>query len=398
MELNKVRQVSDNEAEAVVIGGMVLDINATPSTIANPRTTTPGKVLYALGGVARNVAECMSKIGAKPFMISALGSDLAGTLLLEAWKSAGLSIKGIRRNKDTETAVVCNIFDGKGELAAAVASVEAIERFLTPEWIHKFKFNISSAPILMVDANLSLPALVASCKMASECETNIWFEPVSVTKSRRVASIAKYITFTSPNEDELIAMANALSYEDKFLPIKRDSGIANLSIQSLFQTLKPAIWVLLEKGIQVIIVTLGSDGVFLCFDAIHGVEKCDFKKNKPSSLSRKLYECINLCCPPSRILDSPKSNGSYYIAVHFPALSASVVRLTGAGDCLVGGTIASICAGLDIMQSVAVGIAAAKEAVESESNVPAEYELTKIADDTRSVYSDAKVIFCESKL
>lgn len=33
-----------DEAEAVVIGGMVLDINATPSIAANPRTTTPGKV------------------------------------------------------------------------------------------------------------------------------------------------------------------------------------------------------------------------------------------------------------------------------------------------------------------------------------------------------------------
>lgn len=34
----------NNGAEAVVIGGMVLDINATPSMTANPRTTTPGKV------------------------------------------------------------------------------------------------------------------------------------------------------------------------------------------------------------------------------------------------------------------------------------------------------------------------------------------------------------------
>lgn len=33
-------------AEAVVIGGMVLDINATPSITANPGTTTPGKVYW----------------------------------------------------------------------------------------------------------------------------------------------------------------------------------------------------------------------------------------------------------------------------------------------------------------------------------------------------------------
>lgn len=36
------------------------------------------QVNYLLGGVARNVAECMSKLGTNPFMISALGLDMAG--------------------------------------------------------------------------------------------------------------------------------------------------------------------------------------------------------------------------------------------------------------------------------------------------------------------------------
>jgi sugar/nucleoside kinase (ribokinase family) len=36
------------------------------------------QVRYVLGGVARNVADCMSKLGTKPFMISAVGLDMAG--------------------------------------------------------------------------------------------------------------------------------------------------------------------------------------------------------------------------------------------------------------------------------------------------------------------------------
>ncbi|KAL2460167.1 pfkB-like carbohydrate kinase family protein [Abeliophyllum distichum] len=399
LSLNKGEQVLDNEAEPVVIGGMVLDINASPSMPANPRTTTPGKVLYALGGVARNVAECMSKLGTKPFMISALGLDMAGNLLLEHWRSAGLSIEGIQRHQHIETAIVCNIFDGKGELAAAVASVEALEKFLTPEWIEQFKSDICSAPVLMVDANLSPPALVACCQMAAECETPVWFEPVSVAKSKRIASVVQYISFASPNEDELVAMANALSCRDKYLPVQRDCGSTKLSTELLFQMLKPAIWVLLEKGIRVVVVTLGSDGIFLCCKARHGFKSFDFLRSKPHSFSRQLYNAVNSSCPPSRFVSSLRSNGSsMFLAVHFPALSASVVRLTGAGDCLVGGTLSSFCAGLDIMQSVAVGIAAAKTAVETETNVPAEYVLAKIADDARSVYFDAKVLFSESKL
>ncbi|CAN0889131.1 Pseudouridine kinase [Linum grandiflorum] len=112
--------------EAVVIGGMVLDIHAIPSVSPRPRTTTPGKVKYLLGGVGRNIAECMTKLGTRPYMISAVGIDFAGKLLLENWKSAGLPTEGIRKHQDINTAVISNIFDTDGELAAAVASVDAI--------------------------------------------------------------------------------------------------------------------------------------------------------------------------------------------------------------------------------------------------------------------------------
>ncbi|PSS19162.1 Carbohydrate/puine kinase, PfkB, conserved site protein [Actinidia chinensis var. chinensis] len=392
-------QVKDEEAEAVIIGGMVLDIHATPSVPPNPRTTTPGKVHYILGGVARNVAECMSKLGARPYMISALGLDMAGNLLLEHWKSAGLSIEGIQRHQDIETAVVSNIFDVKGELAAAVASVESIEKFLTPQWIQQSNCIIHSAPVVMVDANLTPPALEASCRMAAESGIPVWFEPVSVAKSKRIVSVVEHITFASPNEDELIAMANALSGPDFFHPIERDNQRTKCSTESLFQMLRPAIFVLLEKGIKIVVVTLGSDGVFLCSKGVPRFIRNRSKRNKPHVSSDSLYRVVNSSCPPDRFFKASTFEGrSNLFAIHFPALPASVVRLTGAGDCLVGAALACVCAGLDVIQSLAVGIAAAKAAVEAETNVPPEFNMAKITDDARSVYFATKMMFCQSML
>ncbi|XP_071738041.1 pseudouridine kinase-like isoform X2 [Rutidosis leptorrhynchoides] len=332
-------------------------------------------------------------------MISALGLDMSGNLLLEYWKSAGLSMKGIRIGHEIETPVVCDIFDTDGEIAAAVASVESVERFVTPKWIVQFKSDIASAPMVMVDANLSSAALEASCQLAAEVGTPVWFEPVSVAKSKRVVSVAKYITFTSPNEDELIAMANALSFKHAFTPIQKDSS----TIESLFQQLKPAIWILLEKGIKVVVVTLGSKGVLLCSKG-----GLDFqhigpnRNNKSHDIGKKLHKTISQVCPSDRLFSAlrleERSSNSPYV-VNFPAvLSNSVKRLTGAGDCLVGGSIASICAGLDVMQSIAVGIAAAKATVEAETNVPAKFSLEQIAADARSVYMAAKVVFVPSML
>lgn len=172
-------------------------------------------------------------------------------------------------------------------------------------------------------------------------------------------------------------MANALSDKDIFFPVQKDG----ISVTSLFQQLKPAIWILLEKGIKVVILTLGSKGVLLC--SKHQLSFQNIGPNrtiKSHNIGQKLHEIMNQVCPSDRFLSGLKeSSRSSPFVVHFPAvLSSSVVRLTGAGDCLVGGSIASFCVGLDLMQSIAVGIAAAKATVEVEANVPTEYSLEQI--------------------
>ncbi|KAF4349651.1 hypothetical protein F8388_019611 [Cannabis sativa] len=384
-------QLESEVFEPVIIGGMVLDIHATPSTPASPRTTTPGMINYVLGGVARNVAECMSKLATKPFMISVLGLDMAGNMLLDHWKSAELSTKGILRQDVIKTAVVSNIFDVTGEVAAGVASVEAIEKYLTPDWIQKFKHNIHSAPVMMVDANLNLSALEFSCQTAASSNTPVWFEPVSVAKSRRIVSVAKYVTFVSPNEYELISMANALTggSEFSFSPFESDN------IESLLQRLKPAIRVLLKNGIKFVVVTLGSKGMLLCSNGEPRFTSVDHEGYKQDVTRRKLYKTVASACPRKLFSDCAKSE-TLLFAIHLPALPASVVRLTGAGDCLVGGTLSSICAGLDVIQSLAVGIAASKAAVEAEANVPNVLDLASIAEDARLVYSAAKVVCMET--
>ncbi|MBA0702001.1 hypothetical protein Goari_022056 [Gossypium aridum] len=164
--------------------------------------------------------------------------------------------------------------------------MEAIEMFLTLEWIQQFKNTIHFAFLLMVDANLSPPALEVSCQLVIESNVPVGFEPVSIAKSKRIAPIVKYVLDRSPN----------------------------------------------------------------------------------------------------------------FLAMHFLALLASVVRLTRACDCLVSGMLVSISTSLDMMQSVAIGIAAAKASVEVDSNVPSQFSLPTITGDVMIVYSAAKLLQHQSKL
>lgn len=48
------------------------------------------------------------------------------------------------------------------------------EKYLTAEWIQQFRYKISSAPVVMVDANLNNCALEASCRCNSK--HTMWFD------------------------------------------------------------------------------------------------------------------------------------------------------------------------------------------------------------------------------
>ena len=225
------------------------------------------------------------------------------------------------------------------------------------------------------------------------------FEPVSVVKSRRIAPIAEYvsvkdwatifykyplylkvlplhnfsvmiqITCTSPNEIELVAMANSLSPPVKYNYHKMECKDKAEAVEYLFEMLRPAMFFLLEKGIKLLVVTLGSNGVFIvCKEHIDFVK--DQRKCKQTPFSRQLLEKLDGCFPSNNPINLCRETSSRTCVFHLPAISASVISLTGAGDCLVGGVLSALCGGLDIIQSVAIGVAIAKASVESHANIP----------------------------
>jgi len=64
----------------VVVGGAVVDLLcvADKGTPLIPRTSTPGHLEMASGGVARNVADGLARLGAAPLLVSAVGDDGLG--------------------------------------------------------------------------------------------------------------------------------------------------------------------------------------------------------------------------------------------------------------------------------------------------------------------------------
>ena len=192
----------------VVVGGMVLDVQASPGPGPSllRGTTTPGTVRQTPGGVGRNIAEGLfraSPPGAPPpFLLSVVGDDLAGGALLEAWRNLGhtLSAAGVRVCAGAATPAVAAVLDAGGEVAAGVADCDTVEAFLDPPWIQAHAARIAAARVVVLDGNCApaaLAAAVAAARAPSDASAAasrrgvpkqkrffgkplVWFEPVSV--------------------------------------------------------------------------------------------------------------------------------------------------------------------------------------------------------------------------
>lgn len=73
----------------LVVGGAVMDVIAAPQKGLHleQKTSTPGSVQQKEGGVGRNVAEGLARLGVSTSLLSAVGDDPAGTALLASLKA-----------------------------------------------------------------------------------------------------------------------------------------------------------------------------------------------------------------------------------------------------------------------------------------------------------------------
>ncbi len=76
----------------VVVGSSVLDVVGRPESSLVRGSSAAGHVRVSPGGVARNVAENLARLGVPVSLITAVGDDPAGRQLLESASGAGIDV------------------------------------------------------------------------------------------------------------------------------------------------------------------------------------------------------------------------------------------------------------------------------------------------------------------
>ena len=222
---------------AVVIGGANVDMKARSTARATSKTSNPGHGSMAPGGVARNIAENIARLGDRVHLISVVGRDPMGDNLLDHTAAAGVRIEHVART-DRPTGTYTAVLDVDGELIIAIADMEAAAE-LGPEQLINARDIIATAGVLVVDGNLRREALDFALDLAAGVRTV--FEPVSVPKAAGLKdAIDGRVYAVTPNRDELAALTD--------LPTRTDRQV-HTAAQALHARDIELVWVRLgERG------------------------------------------------------------------------------------------------------------------------------------------------------
>lgn len=188
----------------VVVGGANLDLKARTTGAVVPGTSNPGTVATSPGGVGRNVAENLARLGTPTVLVAAVGSDHFGDGLLDATAAAGVDITQVRQVAGA-TGTYLAVLDASGDLAVGVSDMAATAT-LAPE--HLDPALIGAADLVVLDGNLRADTLAAAWVHAAAAGVRVVIDPVSVPKAARVEPLLgeRPLWCITPNTGELAAL------------------------------------------------------------------------------------------------------------------------------------------------------------------------------------------------
>ena len=226
-------------ARVIVIGGANVDIKGRAAERMVAGTSNPGEVMISVGGVARNIAENLARLGIETSLITVLGDDANGLLVREACISAGVDLSHSLVGPGP-TGTYIAILDSDGELASAVNDMRNIE-WLSVDHLEPYTKALLEADMIVADCNIATTCLSWLCSFAATHAKHLLIEPVSVPKARKLLDFKREVPVFAitpnrqqlesltgePDETAALAKLHALGFSNVILHCGGDGAIAS---------------------------------------------------------------------------------------------------------------------------------------------------------------------------
>lgn len=305
-----------SDGPVLVIGAAGVDVVGKLESDLHEGSSNPARIRTTFGGVARNVAENLARLGQSVILLTAVGKDEEGERLVKNAQSAGVNIDYVIRCEDCSTGMYVGILNNKAEILFALDSMEIVHN-ITPVYIRKCAHLFKEASFVFVDMNLPPETLKVIYSLAKRHRVPVCADPTSMHLASRLLPYLAQTFLITPNFPEATLLAQQ--------PLKPPSRRQALLIAKT----------LVSQGVDVVIITLAEQG--LCYA-------------------------------------SSETNG------HIPAIQTEISDPTGAGDALTAAVLFALLNEMSLDDAMRLGVSAATLTLQYPGAVVPDLSLEKLYD------------------
>ena len=182
----------------VVIGAANIDIGGAPVKPLIPADSNPGHISITYGGVARNIANNLGKLGVPVKLITAVGGDSLGKDLLLNCEKNGIDTSHVLVDPDDTSSMYLYINNDIGDMELAIDHIKIADK-ITPAYLDSIESVINGAAAVIADGNISREAFIHLKKI---CRVPLYMDPVSTALAMRIKDQLGGLDTMKPNRLE----------------------------------------------------------------------------------------------------------------------------------------------------------------------------------------------------
>ncbi|MFP4290913.1 MAG: ribokinase [Cyclobacteriaceae bacterium] len=225
--------------QLVVVGSTNMDLIVRLSHLPQPgETVGDAEFSQAHGGKGANQAVAAARAGARVGFISSVGNDLFGKSMLQEFGKDGINTDYVMQSADKASGTAFIWVDAKGENSIAVSP--GANYALTPDYIDECRFMISSADLILLQLEIPFETVEYLLELARDLGKKVILNPAPARKLERKHLKQLFCLVVNETEASLISGMPVSSKEEAMAAAEA----------------------LLQMGPQLVIVTLGSKGLY----------------------------------------------------------------------------------------------------------------------------------------